>query len=171
MPIFLDFEASSLGPESYPLEVAWGNTETGVVAAHLIDPTGIPEWAEPIDPVAHQMHGLSRDHLAVNGEPPDQVARRLNEALAGRTAYCTAVHFDGLWLAELFADPDWEQAFGLLDAGPLWNALLPEGAEERYESAEAEAWARIQAAGWQRHRAEADVRHLMEMYRILALGY
>ncbi|MFA9462408.1 hypothetical protein [Thiohalorhabdus methylotrophus] len=109
MPVFLDFEASSLGPESYPLEVAWGNTETGVVAAHLIDPTGIPEWAEPIDPVAHQMHGLSRDHLAVNGAPPDQVMWRMKAALGGRTTRadrpCEVGSWDVTWPPVLVRGP------------------------------------------------------------------
>jgi len=36
MPLFLDFEAYGLGPASYPVEVAWGDTDTGEVEAHLI---------------------------------------------------------------------------------------------------------------------------------------
>ncbi|KPV39941.1 hypothetical protein AN478_07020 [Thiohalorhabdus denitrificans] len=171
MPIFLDFEASGLGPASYPLEVAWGDTQTGAVEAHLIDPTPIPEWDDPIDTTAWMMHGLSRDYLAAHGEPPDRVARRMNEALAGRTAYCTAIHYDGMWLGELFADPEWEPAFGLQDVDRLWEGLLAGGPAERIEQADAAAWKRMQAEGWQPHRAEADVRHLMTMYRILALGY
>jgi hypothetical protein len=170
VPIFLDFEASGLGPASYPLEVAWGDTATGEVESHLIDPTPIPEWDAPIEDVALQMHGLTRDHLAEHGEHPDRVARRMNEALAGRTAYATS-DYDRMWLGELFAEPDRAPDFRLVDVAPLWDGLLAGGPIERIEQADAEAWKRLRAEGWRPHRAANDVRHLMAMYQILALGY
>lgn len=169
MPIFLDIEASGLGSDSYPVEVGWGDTETNAVEAHLINPVEVPEWDAPMDPVARDMHGLTRDFLRSHGEAPTAVAARMNEALRGRTAYASSA-FDFMWMGALF--PDGGRAFELALTNVLWSQLLagPE-AGERVERAEAEAWKRLWWAGWRPHRVETDVRHLMEMHRILALGY
>jgi hypothetical protein len=48
MLAFLDFEASSLGKKSYPIEVAWV-FEDGTSESHLIKPA--PEWTD-WDPAA-----------------------------------------------------------------------------------------------------------------------
>jgi hypothetical protein len=166
----MDFEASGLGPASYPVEVAWGDTDTGEVEAHLIDPTPIPEWDAPIEDVALQMHGLTRDYLAEYGDHPDRVARRMSEALAGQTVYAGS-HYDGMWLGELFADPDWGgPGFELVQVGRLWDQLLAGSPVGRVGQADAEAWKRLMADGVEPHRAGNDVRHLMVMYQILALG-
>lgn len=175
MPHFLDFEASGLGPASYPVEVAWGDTDTGEVEAHLIDPSAIPEWYAPIEDVALQMHGLTRDDLAEHGEHPDRVARRMSEALAGQTVYAGS-QYDGMWLGELYADPDWgDPGFELVNVARLWDRLTDArpgrvvgDAASLVRRADGEAWERLQAEGAYPHRAAHDVRHLMVMYQILA---
>ena len=43
MRVFLDFEASSLSKDSYPIEVGWAG-EDGSTEAHLIRPA--PDWTD-----------------------------------------------------------------------------------------------------------------------------
>jgi hypothetical protein len=170
MPIFLDFEASGLGPASYPIEVAWGDPRTGEVESHLIDPTLIPEWDDPMDATAVMMHGLTRDYLAEHGEHPAMVTERMNTELMGLTVHAGS-HYDRQWLAELARQTEMEPAFQIIEIARLWDKYLAGGPPEQVERANAEAWNRLQARGVQPHRAGDDVRHLMEMYQILALGF
>jgi hypothetical protein len=97
MLAFLDFEASSLAKHSYPVEVAWV-FEDGACESHLIRPA--PGWID-WDPGAERMHGLSRERLAAEGEPHDQVAHRLLEVLSGHEPCASAPSWDGKWLSVL----------------------------------------------------------------------
>jgi hypothetical protein len=97
MRVFLDFEASSLADDSYPIEVAWV-FEDGQAESHLIRPAvGWTDW----DPRAERIHGISRDTLQTQGEPSDAVARRLVEALNGHRLFASAPSWDGKWLSVL----------------------------------------------------------------------
>lgn len=97
MLVFLDFEASSLSRDSYPIEVAWV-FEDGSGEAHLIRPApGWDEWSEAAEAVHHIPRGL----LEAEGEPHDAVARRMVEALAGHDLLATAPSWDGKWLSVL----------------------------------------------------------------------
>ncbi len=57
---FLDFEASGLGPDSYPIEVAWGFFGIETTFSYLIRPA--EHWTD-WDPVAEDLHELSRATL------------------------------------------------------------------------------------------------------------
>ena len=97
MIVFLDFEASSLGDHSYPIEVAWAR-EDGSSEQHLIRPAaGWTDW----DPTAEAVHKITRDQLAAEGEPHDDVARRALEALKPHDVYVTAPSWDGKWMSVL----------------------------------------------------------------------
>jgi hypothetical protein len=97
MRVFLDFEASSLSDDSYPIEVAWV-FEDGASETHLIRPA--PSWTD-WDPQAAATHGYSRAALLADGEPNDAVARRLVERLAGHVLFASAPSWDGKWLSVL----------------------------------------------------------------------
>jgi hypothetical protein len=97
MRAFLDFEASSLADASYPIEVAWV-FEDGQEESHLIRPAaGWSDW----DPRAERIHGISRDTLQARGEPSEEVARRLVDALSGHRLFASAPSWDGKWLSVL----------------------------------------------------------------------
>lgn len=97
MRVFLDFEASSLGKNGYPIEVGWV-FEDGRPEAHLIKPAeGWTDW----DKEAEAIHGLSRERLTEEGAPAETVARRLVEALTGHLLYASAPSWDGKWLSKL----------------------------------------------------------------------
>jgi hypothetical protein len=97
MRVFLDFEASSLSDDSYPIEVGWV-FEDGGEEEHLIRPA--PDWTD-WDASAEAIHGLSRDKLLAEGELHDVVARRVLDVLSGHTVYVSAPSWDGKWLSVL----------------------------------------------------------------------
>jgi hypothetical protein len=97
MRAFLDFEASSLSNNSYPIEVAWV-FQDGTFETHLIRPA--PTWLD-WDERAALTHGYSRDDLFAAGEAHDAVARRLVEALTGHALFASAPSWDGKWLSVL----------------------------------------------------------------------
>jgi hypothetical protein len=97
MRVFLDFEASSLGKQGFPIEVAWV-FEDGNGEGHLIRPA--PKWSD-WDAEAESIHGISRERLDAEGEAHDAIAARLVELLAGHDLYASAPSWDGKWLSAL----------------------------------------------------------------------
>jgi hypothetical protein len=95
--VFLDFEASSLSEQSYPIEIGWVFAD-GRSESHLIRPA--PRW-DDWDAAAEAVHGISRAELLAGGEPHDAVARRMVEALAGHDLYASAPSWDGKWMSAL----------------------------------------------------------------------
>jgi hypothetical protein len=97
MRVFLDFEASSLRKNGYPVEIGWV-FEDGAREGHLIRPA--PGWTD-WDERAEAIHGLSRERLEREGEAHDAVARRMVEALGAHDLYASAPSWDGKWLSLL----------------------------------------------------------------------
>jgi len=97
MRVFLDFEASSLRKNGFPVEVGWV-FENGASEGHLIRPA--PGWTD-WDSSAEAIHGFSRERLEREGTPHDAVARRMVEALAAHDLYASAPSWDGKWLSLL----------------------------------------------------------------------
>lgn len=97
MLVFLDFEASSLGRHSYPIEVGWV-FEDGGCESHLIRPA--PGWTD-WDPAAERIHGLSRARIEADGEPVEAVAGRMVEVLGGHDLLASAPSWDGKWMSVL----------------------------------------------------------------------
>jgi hypothetical protein len=97
MRVFLDFEASSLAKDSYPIEVAWV-FEDGRSEAHLISPApGWDDWAND----AEAIHHISRKTLRTSGTPHDGVARRMLDELTDHDLLASAPSWDGKWLSVL----------------------------------------------------------------------
>ena len=166
IPSFLDFEASSLSPQSYPIELAW-SLEDGSVESHLISPRGIETWTD-WDPEAERIHGIPRDLLLAQGQPPSMVCGFANKQLSGKTVYCDAPSFDGMWLAKLFSIcRDVYPGFELKHIDDLLVAMIsPEvsgrtRALARVPSLKLEARKRKP----QRHRAAWDVEYLVQLWQ------
>ena len=97
MLAFLDFEASSLSDDSYPIEVGWV-MEDGSGETHLIRPApGWTDWDE--DAVA--IHHITRGQLEREGEAHDAVCDRLIELFETRQVFVSAPSWDGKWLSVL----------------------------------------------------------------------
>ena len=97
MLVFLDFEASSLGKTSYPIEVAWV-FEDGRSESYLIRPA--PHWTD-WDEEAEAIHGIARAKLLADGRPVEDVAERMVAVLTGHALFATAPSWDGQWLSKL----------------------------------------------------------------------
>ncbi len=101
VPTFLDFEASSLAIDSYPIEVAW-NDAAGKIESYLISPAGVANWTD-WDMQAQALHGITRKELLAHGKTPAWVCQRIRECLAGRTLYSDNPDYEEMWLTTLFA--------------------------------------------------------------------
>jgi hypothetical protein len=97
MRVFLDFEASSLADDSFPIEVAWV-FEDGRAESFLIKPA--PGWVD-WDPRSEAIHRVSRPQLTAEGQPHDLVARRMLAELKGHDLLASAPSWDGKWLSVL----------------------------------------------------------------------
>lgn len=97
MRVFMDFEASSLGKDSFPVEVAWV-FEDGRAESYLIRPAS--DWTD-WDDEAEAIHGISRAQLEAQGTPHDAVCSRLIAAVADDIIYASSPSWDGHWLSML----------------------------------------------------------------------
>lgn len=163
MRVFLDFEASSLGDASYPIEVGWV-FEDGRDESHLIHPA--PTW-DDWDFTAEAIHRISQNRLTAEGEPHDAVARRILDELATHIVYVSAPSWDGKWLSVLLRAGgfprhtmrlhDSDEAFLEAARAGIAGAVAPEA----LDAAAADLVLRCRKAAAGRpvaHRALADAR-------------
>lgn len=104
-PVFIDFEASSLSPASWPIEVgvAWLEGKRVIVESKLIRPR--PEWPEDDwNEVSEEVHGIPRADLD-GADLAEDVAHWLLDVIAGRTLVSDAPEFDQRWLDRLLGEP------------------------------------------------------------------
>jgi DNA polymerase III subunit epsilon len=149
--IFIDFEASSLSSQSYPIEVgcAWIEDDRVVQVSDLIRPDidWEPDWSHK----SAAVHGIRRDALE-QAEPAFKVAPRYAELLAGRTVVCDAPGYDGHWLGRLLELLPQSPLPKLIDFDALVHvALSHEGQRTVYAHL---------AATSSQHRAGADAARL-----------
>lgn len=170
MRVFLDFEASSLADDSYPIEIGWA-AEDGSAEAHLIRPA--PAWSD-WDPAAQAMHGLTRARLCDEGEPHDQVALRTLAALAGHDLFASAPSWDGKWMSVLLRSAGLPRhALRLKDSDEAHRETVRELLQGRVPDAaiaviagDLIAAARGEVAvGPPRHRALADAQVELDVWR------
>ncbi len=83
MLVFLDFEASSLSKQSYPVEVAWV-FEDGRSRAFLIRPA--PDWTD-WSSEAEAIHGISRELLEKEDVAVSIIADEMVKTLSGHDLY------------------------------------------------------------------------------------
>lgn len=170
MPCFLDCEASGLGVDSYPIEIAWSYPD-GSIESHLLNPALIPEWTY-WDHGAERVHGLTREYLETHGEDPREVALRMNTCLEGQTLYSDSKAFDGFWLQGLYEAVGMEMTFSV---GCLYKELLakvlpkyvlqdPVELNQLMDKAKKEIRGR-------EHRAAWDVEYLKSLYSLVIREY
>lgn len=160
LPLFLDFEASGLQPETYPIAVAWSQT-TGEIESYLIRP--LPEWTH-WDADAERVHRIPRERLAAEGRDALFVARRMNEQLGDQVVWCDGGSFDRGWLDMLVEAAGVKPGFELRD---IVSGLIPDEIlyTHLWDQFVAEAWSHVEG---RRHDPASDVRYLIELYRLAA---
>lgn len=120
---FVDFEASGIAPDSYPIEIAIVSADFEYQA--LIRP--VCYWTHwSFD--AQDMHGISRESLLAHGVASNVIADELNRMFAG-ARLCSDSPQDHFWLETLFEAAGVEATFELL---PLESFVGRSGANEIY---------------------------------------
>lgn len=102
---FVDFEASGIAPDSYPIEIAIVSADSQYQA--LIKPVYYWEhWSFD----AQDMHGISREDLFERGTDALSLAVELNDRFHG-VAVCSDSPQDVFWLDTLYEAAGIEPAF------------------------------------------------------------
>lgn len=154
LPAIVDVEASGLHIDSYPVEIAV--LAAGVVSSWLIVPE--PGWRY-WDPVAEEMHGITRKMLREQGTRAAKVARELNATVRslGGVVYSDAAHWDRDWIMTLYIATGISCEFQVL---PL-QGLLDDTQHQRFDNHRRE----LEGSGRYRvHRAGEDVKLILEAY-------
>lgn len=156
-PTFLDFEASSLSQESYPIEVAW-NDKNGQIFSYLIRPFELwCDWSKE----SENIHGITQEILHDDGLSVNAVCDELEKAIGDGVMYSDAVDFEHHWMQKLFEAGGRESyPFEIRSIAqiPRLNALLQRQGD--FEDLRR----RAQSAIGVTHRASADVEALMHVY-------
>lgn len=124
-PVFIDIEASSLSPDSWPIEVgiAWLEDMKVITHSSLIRPK--PEWPESAwHADSAKIHNIPRSALA-NAPQADDVVVWLEDLVDGRPLVSDAPPFDERWLKQITGDQEWCKVYPLEQA--LWWAFSEEG--------------------------------------------
>lgn len=156
--VIIDIEASGLGVDSFPIEIAWKDPNTGDYDSFLIDPSSVDYW-DDWDHNAACIHGISQDELTSRGVHPIVAVQRLNSQLCGSIAYSDGLGSDTMWLSVLFEavgiDPTFE--IRCLYTYLLTNALS------------VSQFKKVMLSSKTPHRALPDVERIIESAE-LALG-
>ena len=97
VPPILDFEASSLSDNSYPISA--GLVIGGYVHYWVIKPK--KNWLE-WSPKSEALHGLSRDFIETHGIPADKVLSEIYEKLTGYdVVYSDNPEWEAMWFGRL----------------------------------------------------------------------
>ena len=123
--IFLDFEASALGVEGYPIEVGWALVSSPgqvIVRSMLIRPAR--QWATwEWSPDSAAVHNIAQEELMRNGIPAGTVAQVMNTELAGQVVHSDHPRGDGFWLHVLFDAAGLVPTFRLKDIASAFERV------------------------------------------------
>ena len=165
LPLFIDFEASGLALESYPIEVAWSD-ESGRITSFLISPETVQDWQHWSDQ-AEFIHGIKRKTLISDGLRPATVCAQITAALSHKRVYSDNPDFDGMWMKTLFDGarityPD----INLLSLDALLiDTLCPESRDRIGSLTKiVESKLRARKITKLRHRAAHDVEYLLKVW-------
>lgn len=152
--LIIDFEASGLGPGSWPIEVglAWVADETVRSWSSLIRPE--PGWEEEAwDPASENVHGIPREALET-APSAWSVADKLLGMVGDRSVFSDAPDFDGKWARRLLDAQPSTARLAILDLDQAIVAACGErGADWAYERLE-----RTRTP----HRAGPDAERMLE---------
>ena len=127
--IVIDVEASGLDPQSYPIEIAWQDSEDDAkFDSFLIVPH--PSWVHWDMYAEQKIHRISRRMLADEGILPMEACVRLNQALQDQRVFSDAVNFDQTWITTLYQVVGRSPAFELFSI----QDTLPEGGDRQYQN-------------------------------------
>jgi hypothetical protein len=172
VPVFYDCEASCIN--GLPIEIGWAfvDMSTGRIQSesHLVKPLARWDIQTVWDPDAEKLHGISLEQLLAHGRPPFEIARRMNEVLAGRELFSDGPADDEHRLRIILDEmgPDATFTIRRLHANVLISQLA---AKLGWDSASYRvAKTEVARTSPRTHRAEADARHLAALWHIISGG-
>lgn len=132
--IFIDFEASGLGPQSWPIEIGLSWIEGAAVKtwSSLICPAA--SWSmEAWDPISAEVHGIPLDELAEAPGARD-VAAEAAKRISGQTVCSDAPRFDEEWAKRLFLEASQPVSLRIFDIYSAFDHVLSGmGMDQAYE--------------------------------------
>jgi len=152
----IDIEASGLGFDSYPIEVAV--LVEGKSKSWLIKPE--PKWKH-WDIAAENLHGITRGQLDADGLPAYEVADKLIKFIeeSNGVLYSDAAYWDADWMDTLFIAVKQKRHFHIES---IYELLDKQQSTEFDENK-----ATLSKSGKYRfHRAEEDVKMILEAYQL-----
>lgn len=154
--IVVDFEATALSTDGYPIEVGMAiaiSANSPIETwSTLIKPD--PCWLidDQWDPDAERVHKISRWSLR-HGLPPAEALRELNSRVpSGAAVWCDGGYYDAAWLATLAQAADCKPAFELRD---LIQAISTDFQLQR-------RFREVRSSDAKPHRAGPDARRLLD---------
>lgn len=157
---WLDVEASSLRPNSYPIEVGYTLPVSGSDGV-LINP--MDHWTD-WSSQSESIHGINRDFLVQAGEDPHDAAEKINQALSGYLVLSDCSEYDSLWLNRLHIDTGIPMEFEIVSI----YQMLPRQIRANFTAAKARAQKHLKL---RLHRAENDALIQQHATKILIDGY
>jgi hypothetical protein len=151
---FLDFEASSLAANSWPIEIGIARIVNRVVVSdsQLIRPH--PSWEEEgWSPASAEIHGLSRARLEAEGTHASEVATWFKQRNIG-LAITDNPEFEQRWLIRLLATNPPFPVVQLLDFDSYVRMSLPD------KAAVSRVYRALEQHGPAPHRAGPDAERL-----------
>ncbi|MDX1572486.1 MAG: hypothetical protein R3341_00575 [Methylophaga sp.] len=165
LPVFMDFEASSLSHSSHPIEVAWSD-EQGQIHSYLIKPEA--DWNDWDSFAEQAIHRISRVQLHKEGHSAEFVVTKMRQQLSGKMIFCADPVFDQMWCEKLFNYQAASSALPFRFAS--FEAALQQHFGIKYLPDEAQIiaiQAQVRNAIGSRHRAAVDVQYLRDVYKAL----
>lgn len=173
---FLDFESSGLGLGAWPIEVGIAvadadTLELGPARTWLIRPA--EDWLDDAwDPIAEDLHGLSRLDLTRDGLSAWTVAEQLTAALVDvRIVYSDAPLSDSRWAAMLFEQSPVDHAVTLREYATLIREEVAGLDRGRANAVIREASAAAACEHTQAHRALPDACRLRTTWLHVARAF
>ncbi len=170
LPRFLDIEASSLGPDGYPIEIAWSDA-FGDIECHLINPSAIETWTDWSFYAEHEIHGISRAMCQASGIHPLEICSLMNQSIkSGELIYADGGRYDENWVDVLYGVgsecgfANFKIVHSDVVMLPLLMKIEPDNRKcwHLYDKLKAEARDFVK----EQHRATVDVQYLIELWRL-----
>ncbi|GAL05012.1 hypothetical protein ACFFLZ_02480 [Photobacterium aphoticum] len=150
----LDFEASGLSEQSYPIEVGYSLPD-GTGNSLLINPlTASDVWQYWDDYAEQEIHQISRQILQQDGMQVVEVCQHLNAVLGQYEQVFCDSQWDLFWLGRLYHAAHMRPSFTLTEVG-MW--LLRENGIERSHFQQT-----LANLGPSKHRAEWDAKQIRQ---------
>jgi hypothetical protein len=162
----IDLEASSLGPNGFPIEVAVAAVATGEVCSWLIRPARL--WIErgTWDDDAEALHGLSLVQLLAEGVDPSEVIAELSGLLWGAVVLSDNMRHDTGWLRALYSAAGVASIPAEIESFQDYIAALAATLIDPHATTAAETWASALIPA--RHRAGPDAQRNAAIVRRLS---